>query len=80
VSEEYEDKTRTIKNVSILSSQVAGTSSTLRTLAYPPVSILQCFSIAWKIDQPQLRYLTSPVKRKAMKSDSTVSGLYAESR
>lgn len=65
----------TMRNVSILSSNSTGTASTLRILAYPPVSTLQCFSIAWKIDQPWLRYRTSPVRRNAMNRDSTVSGL-----
>jgi hypothetical protein len=67
---------RTIKNVSILSSCLTGTSSTLMIDAYPPDGMRQCFSIAWKIRQPWSRYLSSPVSRKAMKRDSTVSGLF----
>ena len=65
---------RTIRNVSILSSCSTGTASTLITLAYPPVGILQCFSIAWKICHPYRLYFSSPVRRYAMNSDSTVSG------
>lgn len=67
----------TSMNVSILSSCLTGTSSTLSTDAYPPDSILQCFSMDWKICQPHWRYLLSPVRRYARKSDSTVSGLEA---
>lgn len=43
-------------------------------LAYPPVSILQCLSIALKISHPYRRYFSSPVSRYARNSDSTVSG------
>jgi hypothetical protein len=69
-------RTLTRKNVSILSSYRGGTSSTLRIPAYPPVDILQCFSMDSNICHPHLLYLRSPVSLYAMKIDSTISGLY----
>ena len=52
-----------IMNVSIRSSCATGTLVTSNTLAYPPVSILQCVSIALKICQPYSRKRGSPVRR-----------------
>lgn len=67
---------RTIRKVSILSSSATGSASTFSTLAYPPDATRQCASIASKISQPHCRYCGSPVRRHAIKSDSTVSGLH----
>ena len=68
----------TKKNVSILSSLPAFFLSTLSTPTYPPVGTRQFVWIASKIFHPQRRYLGSPVRRYAMKRDSTVSGLQRE--
>ena len=46
------EKRHTIKNVSILSSNLLCALLTSKMEAYPPVSTRQYFSIAWNIFQP----------------------------